>query len=90
VWQQLADKLTIFYADREIIRNAAKQLSVMEEDIDFREERAPSFWQTIFQSTSYIPDVTIPKRQRNNFIQQNLYRQRMDRRKKLRHLHQYQ
>jgi len=61
VGQQLADKLTIFYADREIIRNAAKQLSVMEEDIDFREERAPSFWQTIFQSTSYIPDITIPE-----------------------------
>jgi len=61
VGQQLADKLTIFYADREIIRNAAKQLSVMEEDIDFREERAPSFWQNIFQSTSFFPDITIPE-----------------------------
>jgi len=61
VGQQLADKLNIFYADREIIRNAAKQLSVMEEDIDFREEKASSFWQSIFENSSFIPDITIPE-----------------------------
>ncbi|HOU96223.1 MAG TPA: MFS transporter [Bacteroidales bacterium] len=43
VGQQLAQKLNIFYADREIIREAAKQLSLLEEDLETRDEKISSF-----------------------------------------------
>jgi len=67
VGQQLANSLNAFYADREIIRRAAKQLSVLEDDVEFRDEKNSSFWQTYLKSNStgfpggYIfPQVYIP------------------------------
>jgi len=62
IGQQLANKLGIFYADREIILHAAKELSVMEEDIDFREEKAPSFWESLFQNNAFNADSYIPQK----------------------------
>jgi len=62
IGQQLADKLGIFYADREIIRHAAKELSVMEEDIDFREEKVPSFWESLFQSSALNAEIYVSQR----------------------------
>ncbi|MEN6361016.1 MAG: cytidylate kinase-like family protein [Bacteroidales bacterium] len=62
IGQQLADKLSIFYADREIIRHAAKELSVMEEDIDFREEKVPSFWEALFQNNAFSADIYVPQK----------------------------
>ena len=60
VGQQLAKKLNIFYADREIIGQAAKKLSVLEEDLEPRDERIPSFWQSFIQSFAVTPDVYMP------------------------------
>lgn len=62
IGQQLADKLNIFYADREIIRHAAKQLAVLEEEIDSREEKVPSFWESLFQNSALAADIYVPQR----------------------------
>jgi len=62
VGQQLAKKLDIFYADREIISQAAKEFSLLEEDLEEREEKISSFWKSFFQSYTFgAPDVYIPQ-----------------------------
>lgn len=53
IGQQLAKKLDIFYLDREIIRQAAKKLSVLEDELKPRDEKTLPFWQSIFQLTGY-------------------------------------
>lgn len=67
VGQQLAKRLNIFYANREIICQAAKQLSILEEDLESRDEKISSFWQACLQSyvfgspNEYIPpQIIIP------------------------------
>lgn len=61
VGQQLAKHLGIFYADREIISRAAKQLVVLEEDLQSQEEKVNSFWQNFLQLCTYCsPDAYIP------------------------------
>ena len=61
IGQQLAKQLNIGYVDREIITQAAKEFSVMEEELESRDERIPSFWQSLFQSGIYsTPDVYMP------------------------------
>ncbi len=60
VGQQLARKLGVAYADREIIRKAAEQLSVLEEDLETREEAVPSFWRSLMQTSGITPDVYVP------------------------------
>jgi cytidylate kinase len=60
VGQQLAKKLKIFYADREIIGQAAKQLSVLEEDLEAHDEKILSFWQSLIRSFAIAPDVYVP------------------------------
>jgi len=61
VGQQLANKLNLFYADHEIIRQAANQLSVLEEALESREEKLSSFWKSFLQLLTFgTPDVYIP------------------------------
>jgi len=61
IGQQLAKKLNILYADREIIREAAKKLSVGEAALAPHEERLSSFWKSLLRSYSMgAPDVYIP------------------------------
>ena len=48
--QQLAKKLNIFYADREIISRAANQFSVMEKDLESIDEKKDSFWESFLHS----------------------------------------
>lgn len=62
IGQQLAQKLNVFYADREIIRKAAEQLSVLEEDLESRDEKTLSFWQSFVYTTAFAPDVYIPSK----------------------------
>jgi CMP/dCMP kinase len=63
IGQQLAKKLNIYYMDREIIRLAAEKLSVLEDELEPRDERIQSFWQSAFQYSGYSgPDVYIPPR----------------------------
>jgi CMP/dCMP kinase len=48
IGQQLAKKLNIVYLDREIIRLAAKKLSVLEDELESRDERKRSFCNPFF------------------------------------------
>lgn len=72
IGQQLAKKLNIFYADREIISQAAKQLSVLKEELELRDEKILTFWQSFLQPyavglDSYIPPQVIPPSDRKVF-----------------------
>lgn len=60
VGQQLANNLNFFYADREIIRQAAKQLSVLEEALESRNEKIISFWQSFLHLCTFISDTYRP------------------------------
>ena len=51
IGQQLANNLNVFFADREIISKAAKQLSILEENLESREEKILSFWQSLRKTT---------------------------------------
>lgn len=67
IGQQLAKNLNIYYADREIISQAAKELSVLEEEIELRDEKMTSFWQSLleqynvdFPDTYMAPQIYVP------------------------------
>ena len=59
IGQQLAKKMNIFFADREIISKAAEQLSVLENDLESREEKLLSFWDSLFKVYTVAPDVYV-------------------------------
>lgn len=59
VGQQLAKNLKISYADREIISQAAKQLSVLKEELESRDEKILSFWQEFIRSYAIAPDTYV-------------------------------
>lgn len=59
VGQKLAKELNVFYADRDIISQAAQMLSVMEEDIESRDEKILSFWQSFLYSTTFATDTYV-------------------------------
>jgi cytidylate kinase len=60
VGQQLAKKLGVFYADREIITRTAEQLSVKAATVEKHEETIPSFWNTFINSPCVYPDLYVP------------------------------
>ncbi len=60
IGQQLAKKLNIDYVDREILSKAAKQLAVLEEDLESRDEKLLSFWKSFLHIDGFAPDVHIP------------------------------
>ena len=60
IGQQLAKNLDIEYVDREILRLAAKQLTVMEEDLASRDEKLLSFWNSFFHINGYSADYHLP------------------------------
>jgi CMP/dCMP kinase len=62
VGQQLAKSLNIFYADREIISQAARQFSVLEEDLKSRDEKKLSFWQSFIRAYAIAPDTYVQPR----------------------------
>lgn len=59
IGQQLAKNLDIFYADREIIDQAAKRFSVLEKDLECREEKKLSFWQSFIRAHAVAPDAYV-------------------------------
>ena len=61
IGQQLAKYMNIYYADGEIINQAAKQLSVLKEDLESRDEKILSFWQSFIQSFAVAPETYVPK-----------------------------
>ena len=61
VGQQLAKHLNIFYADREIISEASKQLKILEEELESHDEKISSFWQSFLKLYAYgTPDAFVP------------------------------
>ena len=60
IGQQLAQRLNVFYADREIINKVAKQYSVMEEELESNDERILSFWQSFFQYNTFSAEMYTP------------------------------
>jgi len=60
IGQQLAQRLNVFYADREIINKVADQYSVMEEELESNDERILSFWQSFFQYNTFSADIYTP------------------------------
>jgi cytidylate kinase len=60
VGQQLAKNLDVFYADRDIIGQAAKQFSILKEDLESRDEKILSFWQSFIRSYASAPGAYVP------------------------------
>jgi len=60
IGQQLAKKLDIFYADREIINQVARQFSVLEEDVASSEEKLISFWESFMQFNTFSSGIYVP------------------------------
>lgn len=61
IGQQLAKQLDIFCADREIICQAAQELSVLDKDIEDRDEKILTFWQSFLQFyASCAPELYVP------------------------------
>jgi cytidylate kinase len=59
VGMQLAKNLGIFYADREIISEAAKKLRIMETELESRDEKA-LFWRSLIESYATNTDNYLP------------------------------
>jgi len=60
VGQQLAKKIGLFYADREIISTVAKDLQLVEADLESQDEKRTSFWQSTFQAfAAMTPDFSM-------------------------------
>lgn len=62
IGHKLAHEFSLFYADREVIFQAAKQLSLLTSDIESRDEKLASFWDSFFYTFSTLPNVFIPPR----------------------------
>lgn len=60
IGQQLAKKLSYRYLDREIISMAAQQLSMLEEDLQLRDEKILSFWESFLQFSALGTDAYAP------------------------------
>ena len=60
IGQQIAKKLDIYYADREILSKAAKQLAVLEEELVERDEKLLSFWKSFLHINGYATEVHLP------------------------------
>jgi len=60
IGQKLAKELNIYYADREILSRAAKQLAVLEEDLESRDEKLLSFWKSFFHINGFATDYHLP------------------------------
>jgi CMP/dCMP kinase len=60
IGRQLAKKLSIVYANRGIITEAAKKFSVLEKDLVSRDEKICSFLQSFLQISPFTQDAYIP------------------------------
>ena len=66
IGQQLAKRLNINFVDREIISEAAQQLSIMEEEVDEQDEKIQSFWKSFLHfnplpsNETLIPKMIMP------------------------------
>jgi cytidylate kinase len=56
--KRLASRLNVLYVDREIVRQAAKELKVSAKSLQARDEKLTPFWQSLLES--YINITTMP------------------------------
>ncbi len=73
IGQQLAKKLKINYADHEIIATMAKQLSVLEKDLESRDEKIQTLWESFLQNSAYAPEVYFPTSYKVILTDRDLY-----------------
>jgi cytidylate kinase len=65
IGQRLAKKRDVVYADREIIREAARKLSVLEDAVESREEKIDSFWKALLRPyAAGMADAYVPPKER--------------------------
>ena len=57
---ELAKKLQILFADKEIIQMAAEQLSTVEENLALREEKRLSFWHSFYKNLPLNDVISVP------------------------------
>jgi len=60
IGKKLAKKLKMHYADREIIRKAAEQFAVSEEEVESMDEKPQTWWDYIQLSSRYANDIYVP------------------------------
>ena len=60
IGQQLAKKLNIYYADREILSKAAKELRVLDEDLESRDEKLLSYWGSFLHINGFATEYHVP------------------------------
>lgn len=60
IGQQLAKNLNIYYADREILSKAAKELRVLGEDLESRDEKLLSFWGSFLHINGFATEYHVP------------------------------
>lgn len=60
IGQQLAKKLNIYYADREILSKAAKELRVLDKDLESRDEKLLSFWGSFLHINGFATEYHVP------------------------------
>jgi len=60
IGRQIAKELNLYYADHEIITQAAEQLSVVEADVVMHDEKLESFWKSFWIYSGALPDAYIP------------------------------
>lgn len=57
IGERLATRLKAIYLDREIIRRAAEELKVSEEDLESLDEKSTPLWQSILLSSNYASPI---------------------------------
>jgi len=60
IGHQLAKRLSMYYADHEIITKTAQELRMLEKDLEQQEEKFESFWKTFLRYNVSAPEVYIP------------------------------
>ena len=60
IGQKLSKVLNIQYADREIIGKAADSLSVLENELEARDEKIRSFWESFIHFNAIASDMYLP------------------------------
>lgn len=61
IGKQLSKRLDIAYVDREIITQTAKKISVLEAEVESRDEKMTSFWEAVLQQYRYgFQDAFVP------------------------------
>lgn len=59
--KKLASELNIMYVDRDILTKAAEKLKLSKEELEYRDEKVTSFWQSLVMSYAKSPyDTYIP------------------------------